>query len=297
MSTAVRVVVIGVLLTGAVALHMDITRRYRRFEPAAGMLYVTSPELLSRLVLSFDALAADVYWIRAVQHYGDTKRAESGSKRYELLYPLLDLTTTLDPRFNIAYRFGAILLSEEYPAGPGRPDHAIALLEKGLRANPQKWEYMHDIGFVHYWWRRDYPAAAEWFLRASKLPQAPNWLVPLAASVTAEGGDRRTARAMWTQIRDNSEQEWMQRSAVVALGRLEAEELIERLEALILRYQRDTGRAVEGWPTLVRAGYLRGEPLDPAGVPLVYDAGTGTVSVAETSPLFPLKRQPKALTR
>ena len=51
MSTAVRVVVIGVLLTGAVALHMDITRRYRRFEPAAGMLYVTSPELLSRLVL------------------------------------------------------------------------------------------------------------------------------------------------------------------------------------------------------------------------------------------------------
>ena len=30
---------------------------------------------------------------------------------------MLDLTTTLDPRFNIAYRFGAIFLAERYPAG------------------------------------------------------------------------------------------------------------------------------------------------------------------------------------
>ena len=35
---------------------------------------------------------------------------------YPLLYPLLDITTTLDPRFNIAYRFGAIFLAEPYPA-------------------------------------------------------------------------------------------------------------------------------------------------------------------------------------
>ena len=51
---------------------------------------------------------------------------------YALLYPLLDITTTLDPLFNIAYRFGAIFLAEAYPAGAGRPDLAIALLEKGI---------------------------------------------------------------------------------------------------------------------------------------------------------------------
>ena len=58
------------------------------------------------------------------------------------------MTTTLDPRFNIAYRFGAILLSEAYPNGPGKPDDAIKLLEKGLRAEPNKWEYFYDAGFV-----------------------------------------------------------------------------------------------------------------------------------------------------
>ena len=47
--------------------------------------------------------------------------------------PLLDLTTTLDPYFSIAYRFGAIFLSEASPGGPGRPDQAVALLAEGRR--------------------------------------------------------------------------------------------------------------------------------------------------------------------
>ena len=50
-------------------------------------------------------------------------------KRYELLFPLLDLTTSLEPRFNMAYLFGSIYLAESPPGGPGRPDLGIALLE------------------------------------------------------------------------------------------------------------------------------------------------------------------------
>ena len=34
----------------------------------------------------------------------------------------------------MAYQFGALFLAEQPPGGPGRPDLAIALLEKGLRA-------------------------------------------------------------------------------------------------------------------------------------------------------------------
>ena len=33
-----------------------------------------------------------------------------------------------------------------------------------------------DIGFVHYWWREVYKAAAAWFDRASKVPGAPWFL-------------------------------------------------------------------------------------------------------------------------
>jgi tetratricopeptide (TPR) repeat protein len=282
--------VIVALVGTAASVHAFIDQRYRRFEPSSGMLYVTSPAMLSRLVLGYDALAADVYWIRAVQHYGDTKRSAGQEKRYELLYPLLDLTTTLDARFSIAYRFGAILLSEGYPLGPSRPDLAIKLLEKGLATDPAHWEYMHDIGFVHYWWLQDYKTAAECFLKASRLPDAPTWLVPLAASITAEGGDRRNARAMWTQIRDTAEQDWLKTTATTSLLRLDAEEQIEQLDRIVARYEEKTGRVLDSWPTLARAGYLRGIPLDPTGVPYVFDATTGRIDVAPNSQLFPLRR-------
>ena len=76
---------------------------------------------IKRLALDFDALAADVYWIRALQHYGGDRLSTGRGRNYELLFPLLDLTTTLDPYFNIAYRFGAIFLSEPYPGGPAGP--------------------------------------------------------------------------------------------------------------------------------------------------------------------------------
>src|SRR5690242_10946547 len=87
-------------------------------------LYVSSGPAARRLSLGFTALAADLYWIRAIQYYGGLKLrsseaaangAAAGTRQapdYKLLYPLLDLTTSLDPEFNIAYRFGAIFLAE-----------------------------------------------------------------------------------------------------------------------------------------------------------------------------------------
>ena len=168
--------VASALLVGVVALQRirDRMEPLPRPQGNRSLMYVQSPEVARRLALTFDALAADIYWMRAIQHYGGTKRAiDSVGGSYDLLYPLLDLTTSLDPNFRIAYRFGAIFLSEPLPTGAGRPDLAIGLLEKGLRAQPDRWEYAQDIGFVHYWWRRDYMEAAAWFLRAAKISGAP----------------------------------------------------------------------------------------------------------------------------
>ena len=117
-----------------------------------------------------------------------------------MLYPLLDLATTLDPRFNVAYRFGAIFLAEPRPGGAGRPDQAIALLKKGLAFNPGKSDYYHDIGFIYYWHLRDYQQAADWFDRGGRQPGAPFWLKTYAAVMLTRGGDRQASRALWTQI-------------------------------------------------------------------------------------------------
>jgi hypothetical protein len=116
-------------LSTAVALQAARDAAYPRDDGAADqILYVRSGPALDRMALEFDALASDVYWIRAIQHYGGQRLAPPGSRDYSMLAPLLDLTTSLDPYFTIAYRFGAIFLSEAAPGGPGQPDRAIALL-------------------------------------------------------------------------------------------------------------------------------------------------------------------------
>ena len=184
-----------------------------------GVQWIQSPGLMRRLAVGFNAIWADIYWIRAVQYYGGTKLSVDEKKNYDQLYPLLDITTSLDPHFNIAYRFGSILLSEGYPNGPGNTEQAIMLLQKGIRETPDKWQYYHDAGFVEYWWRRDCAGRRRaGSSRRSKLPGAPNWLQPLAASVLAEGGERDASRAMWTQLAETAEHEWLRQTRATRAG-------------------------------------------------------------------------------
>jgi hypothetical protein len=266
-----------VCLGGAVVLHAAQERWPAPAVDRPGLLYVRSSAAAKRAVLGHHALAADLYWIRALQHFGSERLSPPERVRtYALLYPLLDLTTTLDPYFSIAYRFGAIYLGEPYPGGPGRSDLAIQLLEKGLAAQPHKWQYMQDLGFVYYWHMRDYKSAAATFHRASELPGAPAWLRPLAAVTLAEGGHRDSSRALWQQIAQ-SEAPWLRDAAALRLVQLDAMDIIDAWTR---------AKAARGTPPPV--------PLDPSGTPFVVDPATGDITVARESKLFPLPGQLQA---
>jgi hypothetical protein len=205
---------------------------------------------------------------------------------------MLDVTTSLDPRFKIAYRFGAVFLAESYPNGPGRPDLAVRLLEKGLREQPDKWEYMEDIGFVHYWYDHDYRAAAAVFQRASALPGAPWWLRSLAATTLAQGGDRESSRQMWRHIRESAEIDWLKRDAERRLSQLDAFDQIDALQRLVDRYAQQNGRPPADWLTLVRMRAIGGVPVDPSRTPYAIDPG-GRVKLSQSSPLWPLPEEPQ----
>ena len=263
-------------LAGAVAVHAAQDRWPAPAVDRPELLYVRSPSVMKRVLLGYDAFAADVYWIRALQHFGSERLAPPEHQRtYSLLYPLLDLTTTLDPYFSIAYRFGAIFLGEPYPGGPGRPDLAIALLKKGIAAQPAKWQYLQDLGFVYYWHMRDHKTAAATFQAASDMPGAPNWLRPLAAVTLAEGGQHAASRALWQQLA-KADEPWLRDSAALRLAQLDAMEVMETWA----RVRRERGLA----PPV---------PLDPSGTPFTIDPQTGNITIARESKLFPLPGQLK----
>jgi hypothetical protein len=293
-SRLAAVVVFAVLIGSVVGLQALHERNGG--PPAAatpGLLYVRSPEAMKRLALSYSSLLADLYWIRTVQYYGSTKLSADPNKQYDLLFPLLDLTTSLDPRFNVAYYFGAVFLAERFPGGPGRPDLAIALLKKGFSAQPQRWEFAQAIGFVHYWWLEDYDEAAAWFARASALPDAPMWLAPLAATTLAQGGQRESSRLLWQQLANTAENDWFRGEARRRLQQIDAMDQIDRLAAVVAAFQAREGRAPTGWGELRQRGYLRGVPVDPSGTP--YALQSGVVTLNPSSPLNPLPTEPARL--
>lgn len=279
---------VTLLMAVIVSLQLARERQVSAAELDQHLLYIRSGTLLERMALSYDTVLADVYWIRALQHYGGTRLSKQSTKRYDLLYPLLDITTTLDPKFAIAYRFGAIFLAEGFPDGPGRPDQSIELLEKGMRAQPEKWQYPHDAGFIYYWWLQDFRSAAEWFERASRVPGSPWWLKPLAATTLAQGGDRASSRLLWQQMLATADNEWLRRSAQLRLAQLTALDHLDQLAVLVAQYRTATRQWPASWDSLVRAGLLREAPLDPAGVPYVLTPATGEVDISPESPLSPL---------
>lgn len=281
------------LLALGVGVEVERDRVYAEGNHAEQeLLYVRSAAVMDRLALSYDAVAADVYWIRALQHYGYYRLHREAPQRYQLLYPLLDLTTALDPHFTVAYRFGAIFLSEPDPGGAGRPDLGIALLEKGVKATPAHWQYHHDIGFVYYWHLHDYRKAAEWFNRGGDIAGSPWWLRTYAAVMLTRGGDRQASRAMWQNMLQTTDNDWVRKSAQLRLGQLDALDQIDALTRARDEFTRRRGRLPESWEDLIRAGLLRSVPLDPSGTAYTLNFATGEINVSGDSTLYPLPTEP-----
>ena len=275
-----------VLLVGGSAL----VQLQQRIDAASGslhrqadVLYVPSGEWVKKMSLGYDGLAAALYWTRVVQYYG-RHHSEKGSS-YALLYPLLDITTTLDPQLLIAYKFGALFLSEPPPDGPGQPDQAVTLLEKGIRANPDEWRLWYSLGFVYYQGLRDYQKASQSFLEGSKNPNAYSWMGMMAAQVANEGGSRQTAKRLWTEMYNSAQDEHTRTAAARHLAGLKADEDIEQLQALVEKFRQQTGQPARSLRDLIHAGLLPGVPVDPAGFPYRL-APSGRVLLHPRSPLL-----------
>ena len=248
------------------------------------ILYLWSGEHVKRLAPGLEGVAADIYWLRTVQYFGG-QRAFGGGMRFELLKPLIEITVTLDPRMEMAYRYGAIFLAEPTPVGAGQPEDAVALLERGVRALPDKWTLRQDLGFYRFLFLGQPREAANILTEAAELPGAPAWLKNLAADVLAKSGDRETARRMWRRIAEQFEGQ-MRMNALTQIEVLDAADEADRLSEIVAAYARRAGRRPLVLDELHAAALIRRPALDAKGIPFDYDAETGIVTVSRRSPLW-----------
>lgn len=261
--------------------HIDT--RLGAFRAQTEVLYL-SGEQLRRLSPGFEDLMADLYWLRTVQYYGHQRIW--GGQHFELLGPLADVVTDLDPRLEIAYRYGAIFLCERPPVGAGDCERGVGLLQKGARHNPLNWRLRQDMGLFVFTFLNDAPRGAEILREAARLPGAPFWLDSLAALILYKGGDRETSRHIWKGMYDQAEEGPMKYNALAHLRYLDALDAAEEMTRLVRVYEERTGRKPDSLDQLRAAGLLRRPPVDPSGAPFSYDRETGAVTISRKSELW-----------
>jgi tetratricopeptide (TPR) repeat protein len=258
----------SVLLVLCLAGSAVLLRRLDQMRPTATLeevLYLNSPKLVKRLSLGYDGLLADIYWTRAVQYFGGHHVARA--KDYNLLSPLLEITTALDPQLIVTYQFGANFLAPQPPEGAGQPEKAVALVESGIRSNPDNWKLYYELGFIYYMEEKDYARAAEAFERGTKVPNAHPFLRVLAAQMAQHAGEVQTSRMLWQATYATTQDNLIRRNAVDHLKALQVDEDVTVLEEIVSRYRQQTGKLPTSMGELMSAGLLRELPQDPTGRP------------------------------
>src|ERR1043165_3399745 len=166
--------VLALCLASAIGLSRGLAQHRSSDTSTEEPLYLNGRSA-RRLTMAFNGLAADWYWMRSLQYVGrrivhyEAKNnvqfdlVNLSALDLRMLPSLLDITTTLDPQFIPAYEYGAVILPEI------NREQAIALVKKGIAANPSSWRLHQHLGYI-YWQLQDYTHAGEVYEAGGKLP-------------------------------------------------------------------------------------------------------------------------------
>ncbi len=268
---------------GVSRLQRSIDAQRRSVQLEQDELILQSGGLIKNLSLEYGPLVGAIYWTRAVQYYGG--KHLQGDRSLPLLWPLLDISTTLDPHLMPAYRYGSIFLSDSIPRGAGRPDLAEKLLLRGIQANPEEWRLYQDLGNVYYFDAKDYLKAAKAFEEGSKNPNALYFMKVMAAKIFADGDSPETSYFLWRDVYQTSKIPEIRKNAEAHLRILKGDLDLKQINLAADEYEKSTGHRPTRISELVGAGLLPAIPKDVEGFPYVLGEG-GKAEVNLNSPML-----------
>jgi hypothetical protein len=234
------------------------------------LMYFPTGNLLKKLVMGYDELAADLVWLRMIQYYGHHRQTD---KRFDYLGHILEVLTDLDPRFIHGYTFGALLLTDDAK----NPSRGLSVLRKGAVHNPLDWRLPFMSGFINYVFLGDYETAAGYFETASSLPNSPVFAKRFAAFVYERKGDVDVSLELWYNLYETTENEYEKRSALRYIKRIE----IQRLSQLVGRFREMSGGYPADLKDLATMGLIDSLPQPPDGSSYFLDHSDSLVKCTE----------------
>jgi hypothetical protein len=137
----------------------------------------------------FRNLLADIAWLQAVQVAGNLKMTPT---EYDRLYALLNVEADLDPKFEMPYLLGGLVLGES----TRHARKALRVLGRGREQYPADWRFPFYMGYTSYFSLGETETAGKAMAEAAQLPGSPAYLPGLASRMLSEAKDPGKALAM-----------------------------------------------------------------------------------------------------
>lgn len=225
-------------------------------DPRGGLLWQISrhPET----TFGFRNVLADAAWLQAVQVSGSLPMSRADYDRLDIL---LRIVGNLDPRFDVPFLLGGLILANS----PKHVGTAIETLERGRKHHPEEWRLPFYIGYIRYFSLGDPMGGGKAIEEASRIPGSPPYLPLLASRMFSEGNEPDTALILLQGI---LQQETDPSRVAILKARIRdviVEKDIQGLEQALREYRRATGAFPSTLSDLVRAGTVSRLPVEPNG--------------------------------
>lgn len=244
----------------------------RRYQPR--FVALPRPDIARYLSLGFRAVVADLYWIGAVNYFGDQRNSRVA---YGELSNYLELILALDPDFEYAYLFGGMALPWNKGKGWVNIDEAISILERGAKRFPNDWRLRFQLAFTYSEYRQRYKDAGNQLAAAAVLAGAPEYLGRLAARMYAATGDYDGALSIVEQLAGSIDDPRIRDGMLRRSEEIRTVKKLKKLEELVQRFSRERGRLPASLEELVSSGMVKALPEEGLGGVFVYDSASGEV--------------------
>jgi hypothetical protein len=265
------------LLAAGAGLELGMSAIPREDPLGRHLLYMPTAEYLKILSMGNEGLMADYLYLWAIQYYSQFKPNE----QYFYLDKIFNQITDLDPHFKDAYLIGAVMMLIERERDPeARKESVLALLEKGIKANPEDSSLAEEAAWKCYIFFKDREKAEAFIRVALSRPNVSHRARRFLGRLLEERWTLKESIDYWQQVLDEAGSDFQKSVSRNSLYDLLVARDRQVFEPYLKAFKIIRGRPAVGWRELIEMFRLPEALKDPVGVEYKIDRDGETI-VAE----------------
>lgn len=150
------------------------------------LTYLPNESAVELVSLGYKIPVGNFLWFHTINYFGKHYQSD---KDYRYLNHMCKLVTKLNPKANDVYEFCSLIVAYE----TSNYKQGIELLDFAIQHTPDHWRYYYLRGMLYMMFGKDPRKAQYNFAEGAKQPEAPAFLVTMAARQLADYDTPETA--------------------------------------------------------------------------------------------------------